>query len=42
MTGNKSARVCLHVAVTDLITWHMYDLSLAASTEVDCNPQKVP
>lgn len=37
MTGNKSARVCLGVAVTDLITWHMYDLRLAASKEADYN-----
>lgn len=40
MTGNNSARVCLDVAVTVLITWHMYDLRLAASKEADCNHRK--
>lgn len=40
MTGNNFARVCLDVPVTDLITWHMYDLRLAASKEVDYNHRK--
>lgn len=41
MIGNKSAHVCLDVAVKGLITWHMYDLRLAASKEADYNHRKI-